>query len=104
MLTRQPLAPGAAFKGLRVLRSGRFSGREQANLSARCRRRSAAASSMTLPSEEMRPPSNAAVIFLRPTAGNENGKNVSSVMAGVARAIWSEGQASTTESYAISIA
>ncbi|MEO5756027.1 MAG: hypothetical protein ABIQ51_04135, partial [Mesorhizobium sp.] len=37
---------------------------------------------MTPPSEVIRPPSNAAVIFLRPTAGNENGSNVSSVMAG----------------------
>ena len=41
----------------------------------------------------LRPPSNAAVIFLRPTAGKENGGNVSSVMAGVARAMWSAGLA-----------
>ena len=33
----------------------------------------------------MQPPSNAAVIFLRPTAGKVNGSNVSSVIAGVAR-------------------
>lgn len=35
--------------------------------------------------EVKRPPSNAAGIFLRPTAGNESGSNISSVMAGVAR-------------------
>lgn len=75
-----------------------------ASLSASCRRRSAVARSMTPPSEVMRPPSKAAVIFLRPMAGNENGSNVSSVMAGVAREMWAAGQASTTESYAISIA
>ncbi len=34
--------------------------------------------------EVMRPPSNAAVIFLRQTAGNENGRRLSSSMAGVA--------------------
>ncbi|WP_165848654.1 hypothetical protein [Mesorhizobium delmotii] len=37
--------------------------------------------SMTPPSEVMRPPSNAAVIFLRPMAGKESGSNVSSAMA-----------------------
>jgi hypothetical protein len=47
--------------------------------------RSAAASSITPPSEVMRPPSNAAVTFLRPTAGKPNGLIVSSDMAGVAR-------------------
>jgi hypothetical protein len=35
-------------------------------------RRSAKANSITPPSELMRPPSNAAVIFLRPTDGSEN--------------------------------
>ena len=47
-------------------------------------RRSAWASNMTPPSEVIRPPSNAAVIFLRSTAGNENGSRLSSIMAGVA--------------------
>ena len=41
-------------------------------------------SSMTPPSEVMRLPSKAAVIFLRWTDGSENGSRVSSVMAGVA--------------------
>ena len=43
------------------------------------------------PSEVRRPPSKAAVTFLRPTAGKHNGGNVSSVMAGVAREIWWKG-------------
>jgi hypothetical protein len=42
------------------------------------------ASSMTPPSEEMRPPSKAAVTFLPWTAGKEKAGNVPSVMAGVA--------------------
>ena len=48
-------------------------------------RRSAWASSMTPPSEVIRPPSKAAVTFLRSMAGNENGSRLSSLMAGVAR-------------------
>ncbi len=55
-----------------------------ASLVAMPRELSTAASSMTPPSEVMRPPSNAAVIFLRCTDGSENGSRVSSVMAGVA--------------------
>jgi hypothetical protein len=43
-----------------------------------------AASSITPPSDVMRPPSNAAVTFLRYTDGSENGSRVSSTMAGVA--------------------
>src|SRR4051794_34275387 len=39
---------------------------------------------ITPPSEVRRPPSKAAVTFLRPTAGNQNGSIVSSCMAGVA--------------------
>lgn len=54
------------------------------SLSARPSRRSASASSTTPPSEAMRPPSKAAVNFLRLTAGNAKGNIVSSVMAGVA--------------------
>jgi hypothetical protein len=42
------------------------------------------ASNMTPPSEVIRPPSNAAVTFLRSTAGNENGSRLSSIIAGVA--------------------
>jgi hypothetical protein len=48
-------------------------------------RRSAKANSITPPSQLMRPPSNAAVIFLRSTEmGSENGSRLSSIMAGVA--------------------
>ena len=54
-------------------------------------RRSAWASSITPPSEVIRPPSKAAVIFLRWTAGKENGRRLSSVMAGVARSILAQG-------------
>src|SRR4051794_15740207 len=69
-----------------VTNSGlRGSAIRRASRSAIPRRRSAAAKSMTRPSEVIRPPSNAAVIFLRPTAGNRNGAVVSSHMAGVAR-------------------
>jgi len=39
---------------------------------------------ITPPSEESRPPSKAAVTFLRPMAGKQNGSKLSSVMAGVA--------------------
>src|SRR5882672_6445880 len=39
---------------------------------------------MTPPSELIRPPSKAAVIFLRWTTGKQNGRRLSSVMAGVA--------------------
>ena len=56
-------------------------------------RRSACPSNITPASEVMRPPSNAAVIFLRPTAGNENGRRLSSIMAGVAVMRWREGSA-----------
>ena len=47
-------------------------------------RRSAWDRSITPPSDDKRPPSKAAVIFLRPTAGNGNVAVVSSGMAGVA--------------------
>lgn len=49
-------------------------------------RRSAIASSMTPPSGVRQPPSKSAVIFLRPTAGKENGRIVVSVIGGVAGA------------------
>src|SRR5215217_2450048 len=69
-----------------VIRSGsRASGIARASRSVIPRRRSAWASNMTPPSELIRPPSNAAVIFLRQTAGKQNGRRLSSVMAGVAR-------------------
>jgi hypothetical protein len=55
-----------------------------ASLAAIPMRRSANANSITPPSELMRPPSKAAVIFLRRTDGSENGNTLSSVMAGVA--------------------
>src|SRR5258708_25115947 len=44
-------------------------------------RRSAWASNMTPPSELIRPPSKSAVIFLRQTAGKQNGRRLSSGMA-----------------------
>lgn len=62
----------------------RRSGNTQDNFAAKPRRRSAMARSMTPPSDVSLPPSNEAVIFLRETAGNENGRLVSSVMASVA--------------------
>jgi hypothetical protein len=45
-------------------------------------------SNITPACEMMRPPSKAAVIFLRPTAGNENGRRLSSIMAAVASMRW----------------
>src|SRR6266481_2562918 len=55
---------------------------------------------MTPPSELIRPPSKAAVIFLRWTTGKRNGRRLSSVMAGVACLDPGKGLASATESYA----
>src|SRR6266849_1648666 len=63
-------------------------------------RRSAWASNMTPPSELIRPPSKAAVIFLRRMAGKQNGRRLSSVMAGVGRLDPGKGLAKATESYA----
>src|ERR1700674_4550735 len=59
-----------------------------ANLSATPSRRSACPSNITPQPEVMRPPSKAAVIFLRPTAGNENGRRLSSIMAAVTSMRW----------------
>jgi len=59
-------------------------------------RRSAAANSSTPPSEVRRPPSNAAVNFFRWMAGKPNGSIVSTDMAGVARRVRVEGEASTS--------
>src|SRR5665647_1502966 len=80
----------------------RRSGNTRAKLSAKPRRRSAIARSITPPFEVRRPPSKAAVIFLARTAGNENGRIVSSVMAGVAFAVEGDGVGFATESYAAS--
>src|SRR5205823_13247897 len=55
---------------------------------------------MTPPSELIRPPSKAAVIFLRSTAGKQNGRRLSLVMAGMACLDPGKGLASATESYA----
>lgn len=66
--------------------------------------RSASANNITPPSEVIRPPSKAAATFFRPTAGNANGRDVSSVMADVAGPDAVRGLASTTKSYATSIA
>src|SRR5580693_2035682 len=80
----------------------RRSGNTRANLSAEPSRRSAIARSITPPFEVRRPPSKAAVTFLARTAGNENGRIVSSVMAGVAFAVEGDGVGFATESYAAS--
>jgi hypothetical protein len=67
-----------------AMRDGsRRSGMQRARRSATPKRRSAIESNITPPSEVIRPPSNAAVTFLAPTAGNANGRIVSSVMAAV---------------------
>src|SRR6202166_5398287 len=73
-----------------------------AKLSAKPRRRSAIARSITPPFEVRRPPSKAAVTFLARMAGNEKGRIVSSVMAGVAFAVEGDGVGFATESYASS--
>src|ERR1700720_3532574 len=80
----------------------RRSGNTRAKLSAKPRRRSAIARSITPPFEVRRPPSKAAVTFLASTAGNENGRIVSWVMAGVAFATEGDGFGFATESYAAS--
>gem|GEM_PF-7042125 len=67
-----------------------------ASLSANPRRRSACPSNTTPATDVMRPPSKAALIFLRSTAGNEKGRRRSSVMAGVAWMRLCEGSASAT--------
>src|SRR5713226_542239 len=75
-----------------VTRSGsRPSGIARASRSAMPSRRSAWASNVTPPSELIRPPSKAAVIFLRRTAGKQNGRRLSSVMAGVRASIPAKG-------------
>src|SRR5471030_2128278 len=80
----------------------RRSGNTRAKLSAKPRRRSAIARSITPPFEVRRPPSKAAVTFLVSTAGNEKSRIVSSVMAGVAFAGEGDGVGFATESYAAS--
>src|SRR5271163_2332815 len=80
----------------------RRSGNTRAKLSAKPRRRSAIARSITPPFEVRRPPSKAAMTFLARTAGNEKGRIVSSVMAGVAFAVEGDGVGFATESYAAS--
>src|SRR5271154_5204337 len=80
----------------------RRSGNTRAKLSAKPRRRSAIARSITPPFEVRRPPSKAAVTFLLATAGNEKSRIVSSVMAGVAFAVEGDGVGFATESYAAS--
>src|ERR1700676_1840529 len=85
-----------------TLVGARRSGNTRAKLSAKPRRRSAIARSITPPFEVRRPPSKAAVTFLASTAGNEKGRIVSSVMAGVAFAVEGDGVGFATESYAAS--
>ena len=79
----------------------RRSGRQRARRSATPKRRSAIDSSITPPSEESRPPSNAAVTFLPSTAGNEKSGIVTSVMVAMAGAKARKELVSATESYAI---
>jgi hypothetical protein len=67
-----------------------------ASLAANPRRRSACPSNTTPASDVMRPPSKAAAIFLLSTAGNENRRKLSSVMAGVAWMRFCEGSAPAT--------
>src|SRR6266516_3125972 len=71
--------------------ASRRSGNTEDSFSATPMPRSAMARSMTPPLDVSRPPSKAAVIFLRETAGNENGRIVSSVMASVATSIGAKG-------------
>jgi hypothetical protein len=75
-----------------AIREGsRRSGMQRASRSATPKRRSAIDSSITPPSEDSRPPSNAAVTFLPSTAGNEKSGIVLSVMAAMAGAKAREG-------------
>ena len=74
-------------------------GDDRASLSDNPRRRSACPSNTTPASDVMRPPSKAAVIFLRSTAGNENGRRLLSVMADMAWMRLREGSASATNPY-----
>src|SRR6202790_2729516 len=85
-----------------TLVGARRSGNTRAKLSAKPRRRSAIARSITPPFEVRRPPSKAAVTFLARMAGNEKGRIVSSGMAGVAFAVEGDGVGFATESYAAS--
>src|SRR3984893_17338387 len=80
----------------------RRSGNTRAKSSGKPRGPSAIATDITPPFEVRRPPSKAAVTFLASTAGNENGRIVSSVMAGVAFAGEGDGGGFATESYAAS--
>ena len=85
-----------------VIRSGsRWSGMIAANVSIRPSFLSAPAKSKTPPSELIRPPSNAAVTFLRQILGRENGRSVSSSVAGMADSVQTLREASATNLYAI---
>ena len=89
-------------KGWMVRAGSRGSGITAASFSAMPSRRSAAARSITPPSELMRPPSKAAMTFLRDTAGKEKGSSVLCVMAGVAALKRAEGLVSQLKFYAAS--
>ena len=62
---------------------------------------SAPAKSKTPPSELIRPPSNAAVTFFWQMLGRENGRSVSSSVAGMADSVQTLRVASITNLYAI---
>ena len=82
----------------------RRSGMKRASRSAIPSRRSAWARSMTPPSDDRRPPSKAAVIFLRERLETGRWQVVSSGMAGVAALQSVAGSVSATKSYAASSA
>ena len=77
---------------------------QPASVSARPRRRSASRSRTSPPSDEIRPPSKAAVTFLRRTAGRWKGRRLSSVMAGVALSLFGKKDVSTTNFYSMATA
>ena len=67
-------------------------------------RRSASRNRTRPPSDEIRPPSKAALTFLRWTLGRWKGRRLSSVLAGVAFLLFGEEDASTTNSYPMATA
>ena len=77
---------------------------QPAGVSARRERRSASRKSTRPPSDEIRPPSKAALTFMRWTLGRSKGRRLSSVMVGVAFSLFGEEDARTTNSYPMATA
>ena len=77
---------------------------QPARVSARPKLRSASRNRTRPPSDEIRPPSKAAVTFLRWTLGRSTGRRLSSVMAGVAFSLFGEEDARKTNSYPMATA